>query len=131
MRRVYRGTVVGVELRLQPGAHVRTIDAEGNPLADTFEPDRRLRPNIGDRLIVADADLASDAIAAVVIDAIDRAGTPTVRTLCGELPRGAVHVLPGRKAKAPARPKRRGTLALPGAPIAAIVRRARVARSAP
>lgn len=53
-----------------PGAYRRTTDAEGNVLADVFEPRALLPSNIEDRLLVCGPEV--DEIALVTVLAISR-----------------------------------------------------------
>jgi hypothetical protein len=125
--RAFAGEVVGVDLRLRPGAKRRKLDAEGNTLSVVFDERAQLRLNIGDQLVVCAADLDQDAIACAVVDHIGQDGTPTLRAVCGELPRGPVHVLPARKARAARAAPRRQAVERPGAPIAARAAQVRAA----
>jgi hypothetical protein len=128
-RRMYQGAI-GADrtLHVRRGAWVRVTDAEGNVLADAYEPRRRLVANLGDRFVLSAADLASNAIGLIEVASIDAAGNATVRVLRGELPIGEVRILPGRLgAPMKRRPPARRPLALPGAQLAELVRRRRLA----
>lgn len=114
-------------LRIRAGAHVRVTDREGAIISDSYEPRRRLLANIGDALIVASMDLDSDAIAYVQVFEVNQNGNPHVQVLHGSLAIGAVHVMAVRKAVPPKRRTRaREPVAMPGASLAAMVRRARL-----
>jgi hypothetical protein len=124
------GTAVDVaELELRRGAHVRKIDNEGNSIADTREPGAMLWLEIGDRAIVAAADLDHDSIGCVEVTDIRPDGRLIVQLVGGGvLPLGDVHVMRGQRAPRPARRRAAGqTASRPGEPIAALVRGARIA----
>jgi hypothetical protein len=134
-REVYRGDLVlgpvvdVAALKLHRGRHVRVIDDEGNPITDTREPGAMLWLEIGDRAIVAAADLADDAIGCVEVTDIRPDGRLIVQLVGGGvLPLGAVHVMRGQRARRPPRRKASGkTARMPGQSIADLVRRARIA----
>jgi hypothetical protein len=84
--------------------------------------------DIGDRLIVAAAD---GALAIVEVASMRPDGNPTASVVCGELAPGPVHVMrgpmPGDTRPVVRRGVVRRPVSMPGAPIAALVRRARLA----
>jgi hypothetical protein len=83
--------------------------------------------DVGDRLIVA---AAGGALAIVEVASVDRAGNPRVWRIAGELASGPVHVMRGPMPGDTRPVVRRGVVhlpvSMPGAPIAAMVRHARL-----
>jgi hypothetical protein len=119
-----------VDLKLRSGAHVRTIDSEGNVISDERKPSARLWTNIGDRLLLAPADLVDDRIAVVEVSAMQPDGNPIVHLVCGELAPGPVHVMRGPR-PADTRPVVRRAVVRrpakrPGQAIAELARRIRL-----
>lgn len=103
-RTVFTGTAVVATgatwtLRLDRVAWRRTVDRDGGDLGVVRIPNAVLWADVGDALVVAAADLASDSIAWVVVVAVSPAGRPTVRCATGTMPVGYVDVLPARKAR--------------------------------
>jgi hypothetical protein len=82
---------------------------------------------IGDRLIVA---AAGGALAIVEVASMRPDGNPIVSVVCGELALGPVHVMrgpmPGDSRPVVRRGVVRRPVSMPGAPIAAMVRHARL-----
>jgi hypothetical protein len=103
----------GALLLVGQGAHEQTIDAEGNRIACTFNPRARLWLELGDRAVLAAANLDDDRIAAVEVIAIGESGLPTVQLLACELPAGAVYAM-------------RAPMPRPEGKLRALVRRARL-----
>ena len=81
------------ELKLRRGAHRLLTDREGNDVARTFEASARLWLELGDRALVAPADLDDNRIGIVEVFALDQAGDPSVQLITGELAIGDCHVM--------------------------------------
>lgn len=91
----------GDALRLHPkrGAYRRTTDADGNVLADIFEPSATLFANIGDRLILAGEPV--DEIAIGHVASVYPDGDLRFAVAHGQLHErtAAVYVLPAGRAR--------------------------------
>ncbi len=126
IRRVFRAELVGLVLHAHQGAHERMVDDEGNPIGDSYNPRARLTVNIGDTAIVSAADLDVDQLALVEVITMHSADRFQVLLLRGTMPpSGRVHVVPAKRARPAKRTPKRKPLAMPGASIAAMVRRQR------
>jgi hypothetical protein len=87
------------QLELARGAWRKTVDRDGAEMSAMREARAVLWANLGDQLIVSDADLDVDAVACVEVVAVDQRGMPTVMVLAGAMPTGKCHVMQGFKAK--------------------------------
>ena len=76
------------------------LDRDGAEVSTKRDPLKTLFANIGDLLVVAAAELATDRIAMTEVVAMTRDGMPIVARLAGEMPSDRAVVIPGRKAKA-------------------------------
>lgn len=85
-RRVYFAELVDGTLSPSSGCWVTDVDTDGNRLEQWRDPRASLFANIGDRLIVAAADLEKDDLAAVEVTGVHRDG----RRLAIEVHLGAV-----------------------------------------
>lgn len=84
-RLVYAGTLAGGVLALKPGAHVRTIDATGDRVAEGHDADARLVAEVGTKLIVSGKP--EEAISLVEVERME-ADRLHVRLVAGELEPG-------------------------------------------
>ena len=101
-RSIYSATLEpGGILRPHRGCHTRRTDSEGNVLSDVHEPGRPLVANVGDRLVLAHADVAVDEVAVVEVATIYPDGERLVVVpRAGTMPSSErVFVMPGRRAK--------------------------------
>lgn len=78
-RRTYAGSITfgipgAVNLKVRPGCWLVETDDEGNRTAARRDERARLWAEVGDVLIVSDADVAAEGIAAVSITSIAQAG---------------------------------------------------------
>jgi hypothetical protein len=109
-RRTYSATATRAGeqfvLRISRGAWIKRTDRDGAEQSTQRDPSAQLWANIGDRLVVTAAELEQDQIAIVEVAALASDGTPTVRVLSGEMPTGAVLVMPAWKAKSSSTKKR-------------------------
>jgi hypothetical protein len=113
------GAVVDVAELHARGKHVIVTDRDGARVGHRHDPAARLWAELGDRLLVAPADLADDRIAIVEVTRLDANANPTVHLVCGELAPGPVHVMRAPQPTSAARRGadiRRALLAKVGAP---------------
>jgi hypothetical protein len=82
------------------GCTIVTVDKEGNELSRVFDKGKSVCLNLGDRVVVSNADLDVDEVASCRVETVYPDGNAGVVVVLGRVSDGSVHVMPSERAKA-------------------------------